>query len=174
MVNERPTVRSENGSELYPSPHVKKDMRENYSHLKGKTLEVYYFLVEHLGQRYGVREIQRTLEYSSPSVAAYHLNRLQENDLISSTESGEYYIEKDPIKLGKLEDHINVAGKMIPKLLLYGYQAVISVIMTIFLFIISADLRVWLVFFLSSNLIFLGILVHDAIHISNKLKVDAE
>lgn len=52
------------------------------SELKGKTLLVYMHILKAGHETVGVREVQRTLGFSSPSVAAYHLQKLQ--DLASS------------------------------------------------------------------------------------------
>jgi hypothetical protein len=138
--------------------------------LRGKTLEVYYLLVENQGTRFGVREIQRKLGYSSPSIASYHLNRLEGNNLISKTNSGEYYIDTDPIRLGKLEDHVKIAGFMIPKILFYSYHAIISIIIAIIFFLTESRLILWFLYFLSSNVVFLFILLSDSKKITLKLK----
>jgi predicted DNA-binding transcriptional regulator len=42
------------------------------SELKGKTLLVYWHLLKSPGLKVGVREVQRKLGFSSPSVAVYH------------------------------------------------------------------------------------------------------
>jgi DNA-binding transcriptional ArsR family regulator len=49
--------------------------------LRGTTLEVYRFLLK--GSRpLGAREIQRALKFSSPSLAVYHLSKLEEIGLV--------------------------------------------------------------------------------------------
>ena len=52
--------------------------------IHGTTLKVYKFLLKH-NQAIGVRELQRSLEFSSPSVAAHHLNKLEEWGLCQKT-----------------------------------------------------------------------------------------
>jgi len=44
--------------------------------LKGKTLLVYMYLLRSTEPTVGVREVQRSLGFSSPSVSSYHLNKL--------------------------------------------------------------------------------------------------
>lgn len=60
--------------------------------LKGTTLRVYRFLFK-LGQPAGIRDIQRGLELSSPSVAEYHVNKLQRSGLIKEVEAG-YVVDR--------------------------------------------------------------------------------
>lgn len=59
--------------------------------LKGKTLLVYWALLKS-GQLMGVREIQRELDFSTPSLAAYHLNKLVELSLIEKSKIGSYIV----------------------------------------------------------------------------------
>ncbi|NIM45531.1 MAG: hypothetical protein GTN80_07805, partial [Nitrososphaeria archaeon] len=55
---------------------AEKDIGKFESELKGKTLLVYWYLIKERGDSVGVREIQRALKFSSPSVASYHLEKL--------------------------------------------------------------------------------------------------
>ena len=58
------------------------------SELKGKTLLVYMYILKSSDPTVGVREVQRALGFSSPSVSSYHLNKLHELGLVDS-ERGE-------------------------------------------------------------------------------------
>ncbi len=139
--------------------------------LRGKTLEVYYYMVESKKNKFGVREIQRELNYSSPSIAAYHLNRLYEYQLIKKSDDGQYYIDGDPVALGALKDHVQLAGLIVPRILIYGVFSVISIIMSIFFMILKSDIYFWFGYFITINLIVLGLVIRDAFKISNNLKV---
>ena len=169
-------------SNLYPSANeilkeqennknLQKKRREELDNIKGKTLEVYYFMVDSKKKKFGVREIQRELDYSSPSIAAYHLNRLYEHQLIKKSEDGQYYIEGDPVALGALKEHVQVAGLIVPRILIYGIFAVISIIASFILFIAKSDSLVWLVYFTTINVVMIAMIIRDALRISNKLKV---
>jgi DNA-binding transcriptional ArsR family regulator len=81
--------------------------------LKGNSLEVYRFLLRN-GKAAGVREVQRALNLSTPSLAAYHLSKLEEAGLIKK-ESGNYVIDKVI-----LEDCIKVNRFLIPRFLGYA------------------------------------------------------
>jgi len=70
--------------------------------LRGKTLKVYRYLLERYGSKVGVREVQRKLKFSSPSLAAYHLEKLVSLGLVGKTETGEYFLIQD-IRVGVLK-----------------------------------------------------------------------
>ena len=56
--------------------------------LQGKTLKVYWFLLEHANS--GVREIDRQLGFNSPSTVLYHINKLVEVGLVEKTTQDKY------------------------------------------------------------------------------------
>jgi hypothetical protein len=160
-------------SNLYPSvtkkgKEISDKSQKRFGNLKGKTLELYYFLAANPGE-HGVREIQKEMSYSSPSVAAYHLDRLYNYDLIRKTDSGKYFITGDPEKLGELKDKILVLGNYIPKIILYSYHGFLSIIATLILWGLNAQPIIWVSYFLISNIIFLGFIIRDTI-ISAKIR----
>jgi DNA-binding transcriptional ArsR family regulator len=84
--------------------------------LRGTTLKVYRFVLKS-GKPIGVREVQRALELSSPSLAAYHLSKLEEAGLLRQ-EKGEYSVNKV-----FLESMIRIRHFLIPKYLFYSVFA---------------------------------------------------
>ena len=80
--------------------------------LKGTTLKVYRFLIEQ-NEPVGVREIQRALNFSSPSLAIYHLSKLEHAGLISH-ENGAYRVDKVIF-----ESNVRISGLLIPNHLFY-------------------------------------------------------
>jgi len=88
------------------------------SELKGKTLLVYMHMLKKPGDKVGVREVQRELGFSSPSVSSYHLNKLQELRLVEN-EYGDYKLVRD-IKVGVLRQFITFGGIMLPRYLFYA------------------------------------------------------
>lgn len=86
--------------------------------LKGSTLEVYRFLLKS-GKPVGTREIQRALNLSSPSLAVYHLAKLEDAGLLRK-EDGNYVINKVV-----LDDCIKVSRFLIPRFLFYAIFAVV-------------------------------------------------
>jgi hypothetical protein len=86
--------------------------------LKGKTLQVYMYLLKSEDSGVGVREAQRALSFSSPSVASYHLNKLQDLGLVENR-YGDYYLVKE-VKIGVLKQFIDFGGIMLPRYLFYA------------------------------------------------------
>jgi len=86
--------------------------------LKGKTLLVYMHLIRVDQSSVGVREVQRALGFSSPSVASYHLNKLQDLGLVES-ERGDYSLVRE-VKVGVLRQFVTLGGLMLPRLLFYA------------------------------------------------------
>jgi predicted DNA-binding transcriptional regulator len=108
------------------------DIKDNLieAELKGKTLLVYMYLLRSESQTVGVREVQRALRFSSPSVAFYHLNKLEDLGLIKN-EHGDYILKKE-VKVGILKLFINLGGVMLPRYLFYAVLMT-SMIVTYFI-----------------------------------------
>ena len=96
------------------------------SELKGKTLLVYWYLLERSTHSVGVREVQRALKFSSPSIAVHHLQKLQDLGLVEKMGTGEYVL-KEEVKVGILRLFTRMGRFMVPRYLFY------SVLFTTFL-----------------------------------------
>jgi hypothetical protein len=88
------------------------------SELKGKTLLVYMHILKRPNDPVGVREVQRELGFSSPSVSSYHLAKLQDLGLVENV-YGDYRLVKD-VKVGVLRQFITFGGVMLPRYLFYA------------------------------------------------------
>lgn len=67
----------------------------------------------------GVRELQRALGFSSPSVAHHHLEKLREMGLISRDEVGRYRVS-EKVDVGVLKMFVIIGGKLVPRFLFYA------------------------------------------------------
>jgi DNA-binding transcriptional ArsR family regulator len=85
--------------------------------LKGTTLEVYRFLLKS-SKPVGIRELQRALNLSSPSVATYHLSKLEDAGLLKR-EGSNYTVAKF-----LLENSVKISRFLIPRYLFYAIFAV--------------------------------------------------
>ena len=94
---------------------------EPESMLKGTTLEVYRFLLKS-NRPVGAREVQRALNLSSPSLAVYHISKLEDVGLLKR-EDGGYVIDKVV-----LQDSIKISRFLIPRFLFYAIFSVLLVI----------------------------------------------
>ncbi|MDG6915929.1 MAG: hypothetical protein JRN58_01645 [Nitrososphaerota archaeon] len=87
--------------------------------LRGKTLKVYLYVLK-LGKPFGVREVQRGLGFSSPSVAFHHIEKLTRLGIVEQDAMGNYVLTRkvDP---GILQAFVNVGRFSLPRL---GFYAV--------------------------------------------------
>jgi hypothetical protein len=100
------------------------------SQLKGKTLLVYWYLLRSPSSRVGVREIQRSLGFSSPSVAAHHLEKLLSLGLVEKSMTGEYFLVQE-VKVGLLRFFTRLGRFLVPRYLFYSIW--VSVMFVIYL-----------------------------------------
>jgi len=95
------------------------DLRVLESELKGKTLLVYWYLVQQPTHTVGVREVQRALNFSSPSIAVHHLEKLQNLGLVQKRGTGEYVLEEE-VKVGILRFFTHMGRFLVPRYLFYS------------------------------------------------------
>jgi DNA-binding transcriptional ArsR family regulator len=69
--------------------------------LRGKAWKVYWFMLKN-GKPVSVREVQRALRFSSPSVANHHLEQLRELGLVEKQDVGGHYVLVSQVKIGVL------------------------------------------------------------------------
>ncbi|MHA2218786.1 MAG: hypothetical protein ACXACY_22920 [Candidatus Hodarchaeales archaeon] len=133
ITKDRPTVVVEGKKKEPLSTKVK---------IEGKTLDVYYFLLEQEGF-HGVREIQRVMGYSSPSLAIYHLKKLVDARAVIRNEHGQYGIKKDEVKLGSMKDHVKFLAFWIPRIVIvFGIMMLLG-ILGLFYLIMGLDFVVF-------------------------------
>jgi hypothetical protein len=87
--------------------------------LKGKTLIVYWYILQQPTHTVGVREVQRALGFSSPSVALHHLEKLQGLGLIQKKVTGEYVLQEE-VKVGILSFFTRIGRYLVPRYLFYS------------------------------------------------------
>jgi predicted DNA-binding transcriptional regulator len=89
------------------------------SELKGKTLLVYWYLLQQSTHSVGVREVQRALNFSSPSIAVHHLQKLLDLGLVDKKGTGEYVLEEE-VKVGILRFFTRIGRFLVPRYLFYS------------------------------------------------------
>ena len=107
-------------------------MREEGSpkQLSGTTWNVYLFILTSKDP-VGVRDVWRSLEFSSPSLAQYHINKLLALDLLHQTTDGKYLV-KEKEQIEALRSFVLLRGRLIPRLVFYG--ALVTGILVAYLF----------------------------------------
>ena len=84
--------------------------------LKGNTLRVYVYALKK--RKVGVREVQRALLLSNPSLAQYHLNKLKELGLLKE-EGGDYEVASE-VKVDLMRDFLRVGTLIVPRFVFYA------------------------------------------------------
>lgn len=98
--------------------------------LKGKTLLVYWYMLQQPNHTVGVREVQRALGFSSPSIAVHHLDKLQDLTLVKKKGTGEYVLEGE-VKVGILKFFMRMGGFFVPRY--FFYSVLFSTMLTAYL-----------------------------------------
>jgi len=90
--------------------------------LRGKAWKVYWLLLKS-GRPMSVREVQRALHFSSPSVANHHLEQLRELGLVQKQLSDGNYFLVSEVKIGVLRHFVKLGKLLFPR---YFFYAVFS------------------------------------------------
>jgi len=90
--------------------------------LRGKAWQVYWLLLKS-AHPISVREAQRALHFSSPSVASHHLEQLRELGLVQKEDVGGHYFLVNDVKIGVLRHFVKLGKLLFPR---YFFYAVFS------------------------------------------------
>jgi DNA-binding MarR family transcriptional regulator len=90
--------------------------------LRGLTLRVYRFILKS-DKPVGIREVQRSLSLSSPTLALYHINKLEEAGLIKKELNG--YVADRVI----LQNLVRLRRVLIPRNFFYMIFLLVSLVM---------------------------------------------
>jgi len=90
--------------------------------LRGKAWKVYWLLLK-TGHPMSVREVQRALHFSSPSVANHHLEQLRELGLVQKQHADGNYSLVSDVKIGVLRHFVKFGRLLFPR---YFFYAVFS------------------------------------------------
>jgi len=95
------------------------DQKVNFETIiKGTTLDIYFYLLRKK-KAAGVREIQRSLDLSSPSVSSYHLEKLENLGVIRKNRFGNYEISKK-IDISALKQFVMIGNYTLPRFSFYA------------------------------------------------------
>ena len=88
-------------------------MKDEDEVLVGTTLSVYRYALK-MGKPIGIREVQRALNLSSPTLSAYHLSKLESAGLMRQTNEG-YVVDKVILR-----SFVRLKRLLIPRYLFYS------------------------------------------------------
>ena len=130
------------------------------SELKGNTMRVYWMLLRSRSGNIGVREVQRELGFSSPALASYHLNKLEELGLVEKKNS-EYHLKRE-VRVGVLRQFTKFGSFMLPRHVFYA-----AMFTTLFIYFLTQfkDVNFYSVFALVFGLLGTGILWYETLRV---------
>jgi len=130
------------------------------SNLKGNTLRVYWHLLKSSDGIVKVRETQRSLGFSSPALAVYHLEKLEELGLVKKIR-GEYHLAK-VVNVGVLKQFMKIGTFILPRYTLYA-----TLFTTLLLFYLSQlrEINFYSVFALLFGILATGILWYETVRV---------
>jgi hypothetical protein len=98
--------------------------------LQGNTMKVYALLLTRDSMR--MRDIQRKLRFSSPSLVIHHLQKLIEANLVVKDSYGDYSVKKD-VRVGSLTLFVRIGSHFLPRFIFQA--ALLTSILVPYLFI---------------------------------------
>lgn len=103
--------------------------------LRGKAWKVYWYLLKN-GNPAGVREVQRALHFSSPSIAFHHLEQLRELGLVEKQEVDGHYLLVGQVKIGVLRHYVKLGKLLFPR---YFFYALFSTLFYVFYLVLMVN-----------------------------------
>jgi len=94
------------------------ETRLEYS-LRGKAWKVYWLLLKS-GRPVSVREVQKALRFSSPSIAQHHLEQLRGLGLVQKQDIGGHYSLVSDVKIGVLRHFVRLGKLLFPRYFFYA------------------------------------------------------
>jgi len=101
--------------------------------LRGKDWKVYWLLLKS-GRSLSIREVQKALHFSSPSVAQHHLEQLRQLGLVQRQDTGGQYSLVGEVKIGVLRHYVKLGRLLFPRCFFYAvFSTAFYVIYLLFL-----------------------------------------
>jgi DNA-binding transcriptional ArsR family regulator len=109
------------------------------------------------------------MDYSSPALASYHLQRLYHAKVIEKNERGQYALISDKIRLGLVEEHLKIIRFWIPRSVITGILMILLGIAGIIFYFLDLNSNVWAIVYIPSTLMMALFLFRDGFKMSSRL-----
>lgn len=131
---------------------------------------MYSFVVKK-GKPVGPREVMRGVNLSSPSVAYWHLQKLENAGLLQKNETGEYIVKEKT----SISGHIWIGGNLVPRLIFYslfflGIVLLEVAILMVQLFSDTLTVSLPLVYLLITNIIAFVLFLSEGLLLRKKIQ----
>ena len=137
---------------------------------EGTTLNVYSFVVKK-GKPVGPREVMRGVNLSSPSVAYWHLQKLENSGLLQKNKTGEYVVKEKT----SISGHVWVGGNLVPRLIFYSLFFLGIIVFEVFILMVqffsdSAEFSLPLFYLLVTNVIAFVLFLSEGILLRRRIQ----
>ena len=133
--------------------------------IKGNTLKVYLYLLKHGPSE--LRDIQRGVGLSSPSLASYHLGKLSESGFVTQNEYGIYSAVKESSDK-VLEGYARIGSAVVPQ---FFFFAVLFTILLAFFSFATLYLSGFTPFLVAVSIAMVIVFWYETLRLWRKLSV---
>jgi len=135
---------------------------------EGTTLNVYSYVVKQ-GKPVGPRDVMRGANLSSPSLAYWHLQKLENSGLLQKNKSGEYIVKEKT----SISGHIWIGRNLVPRLMCYslfflGILIVESAIISVQFFSTGQIPNLALLYLIATNVIAFALFLGEGLLLRKK------
>lgn len=134
--------------------------------ITGNALRVYLYLVTHSPSE--LREVQRGLGLSTPSLAFYHLTRLAEAGYVTQDTEGRY-VAVTEASMDILQEYSKVGTALVPKLLFFSFLFTILIPFFSYMALYSSGFTIYLV---ATSIGMVAVLWYETLRLWRKLVVE--
>jgi len=137
---------------------------------EGTTLNVYSYVVKQ-GKPVGPREVMRGANLSSPSLAYWHLQKLENTGLLQKNEAGEYIVKEK----ASISGHIWIGRNLVPRLMCYslfflGILVVETIIISAQFFSTEQTPNLAIIYLIATNAIAFALFLIEGLLLRHKSK----
>lgn len=142
---------------------AKTQVKEGLSKVRGNTLRVYLYLLQHSPCE--LRDVQRELEFSTASLASYHLGRLIEAGYASQNAYGQYEATRDSTR-EILEGYVRIGPMVAPQLFFF---AVLFTVLIGYFSLMASNSEAYLFPLIASSVALVAVIWYEAVRLWRKL-----
>jgi len=141
---------------------------------EGTTLNVYSYVVKR-GKPVGPREVMRGANLSSPSVAYWHLQKLENSGLLEKNKAGEYIVKEKT----SIRGHIWIGRNLVPRLMCYslfflGILIVEGIIISVQFFSTGQIPNLALIYLIATNTIAFALFLGEGLLLRKKAQPEKD
>jgi len=140
---------------------------KNSKEITGNALRTYLYLVTHGPSE--LRDVQRGVGLSTPSLASYHLSRLVDAGYVVQDEEGRYVASKEA-STEILEGYVRVGTALVPQFLFFAILFTILIVFFSMEALFSSGFTIYLVV---ASLVVVALLWYESFRLWRRLVVDS-